>query len=1487
MRFYLPISSSSLMPNYGIDVEAEDEGYDSQLIQQQLTQEQQPEDDDDDDGTVNLFLLDIVNQAAAPSKKDKDVQANRPSPLPKSSPIAARSSPRTGTDTQGTQNTQSSTPSDEGHFAHYMRRQKLAQVQRQKQKLSPLRRPTTRAKPLYRSATPVELPSEGKPDPYEFPASPERDIKPVPVPKRSAASDVEKSKARGKRKRKETKTAPLKREASSEEEDSLPIVSKRPRRGQAKNAATVERAETPEEPVTVRRPRRGQDKPEYSPDLLEKAVRRKRSEVWSRQKGESNVEPSAKRWAVPRSARKSFYAEAEEVAEDELEQGPDADADESEQPVKAEKMTPVVELPLRRSKAELDAETAAASSAAQNKSLEDEMTYKDSHAIIGSSRTRTANRKCASCYSESSNHWSSHLWNEPANGKHYCNNCYSKDYKKKKKAVNAEKQVKKSPPKTALILSSPPATWAKSSKDAAAVTQVPATQSESQPPQSLPLPESAYTVMMRKKQQEAVANVRADPGTEVQVSSPIPETPRRSRRAKSSSAAPQSASPRMLRKPRQHFKDTTSPVAPTSASQIVEEPAVEPSSPDGEAAKRHKTASPEVTMKTSRTTRQPKREAQQEEARACVEPTANARATRSRKLEVSNKLSQIDEEETANFNMDDVPESLFVSQDEEVMEVDMEIQVEGDHEMLDVEEGQGRMIHDDDSPWENEPDEEAEAEAEAAAEDEEEDEDDGSGITSILMAPSPKRVPSQEIAVPQRQPSSQEQKSAATKPQKAACSRKAPLGPSPPPTLVGDHEDELSVESQRGGSSAANNADNSDITMDYGRNPFDEPTFEFTSSSFSATSKCFIKDMLLDPDVRDLTNTTREVRTLIEGVDRKTQHARDIQKLQQFLVADYNAMSAQHNSKEPDEGAICDLYGNIYSNTRKLHKKIYAIIDNDLSDDPDISNGEAASRNKLRKKLFRDIYLFIAPDLLKILRSMMATYCSERAPGMLCFEEIQGVVRITRNLLRIAEDETNQPHRPKQLSDTGNDYHYPEFRKLIKTLENINNSCDTVLEEQAKSEKEKEMEEQRKAEAKKESARKAREKELLQREHEEKRQAEAEEAAEEERIRVEKLRAWQERNAPILNQWKGKEVPRQFARSVPPVHTPNLSYQAPFTGSHGTLAVGMEEVDMKVEDPFALDVRDIRPIVNGRLRPEQPQVDDRPVELRRKPVVAASGRKMPWAQKAQMPQVIVRPHTLPMSNDESDDEAFAAPQPPRQKRKFVHHPITADDEVGPTSNHDDAPLMSHDEPLVPMDLDSEEEELPEHPVARRVPRARIEDEERSLTQRRLDEEQRLKLLKAEAEDIEKERLKKLAAIAKVERRKAGLEVQEREYYATRDEVNLEPDELDEADQEDEADDVEADFDLRKLKMEHAADEEVDVRDEESHAEGDADEIQYEEGEGDIYGVSGDEDDQPDKGTSFFPGNNNKAQNPAKPWTHADLSELITHLKFYGKPSPSA
>ena len=618
MRFRFPNSSSSLMPNCGIDAEAEDEGYDPQLIQHQLTQEQpeddDDDDDDDDDGTVNLFLLDIVNQAAIPSKKEKDAQANRLSSLPKSSPIVARSSPRTWTDTQSTQSTQSSTQSDEGHFAHYMRRQKLAQVQqqKQKQKSSPLRRPTTRAKPLSRSATPGELPIEGKPDPYEIPASPEREIKPVPVPLKSAASDVEKPMAGGKRKRKETASAPVEREASTEEEDPQPIVSKRPRRGQAKNAVTVQRAETPEEPVTARRPRRGQDKPKYSPDSLrkEKATRLKPYELWSRKTKEGNVEPSAKRWAVPRLARKSLDsldAEAEEVAEDEQEHEPEADADESEQSMKVEKTTPVAELPSKRtrsSKAKLEAETAAASSAAQNKSHGDEMTYEDSNAVIGSSPTRKVNRKCASCYSKSSNHWHAHLWNEPANDKHYCNNCYSKDYKKKKKAENAEKQAKASPLKTALdILSSPPSTWAKSSKDAAAVTQVPATQSESQPSQYPPLPESAYTFMMRKKQQEALAKVQAESQTEVRVSSPIPETPKRSRRAKSSSVAPRPASPRVLRKPRQHFKDTTSPVAPPSASQIAEEPAVEPSSPGAEATKRHKSASPEVTVRPSRTTR--------------------------------------------------------------------------------------------------------------------------------------------------------------------------------------------------------------------------------------------------------------------------------------------------------------------------------------------------------------------------------------------------------------------------------------------------------------------------------------------------------------------------------------------------------------------------------------------------------------------------------------------------------------------------------------------------------------------------------------------------------------------------------------------------------------------------------------------------------------------------------------------------------------------
>ena len=308
-------------------------------------------------------------------------------------------------------------------------------------------------------------------------------------------------------------------------------------------------------------------------------------------------------------------------------------------------------------------------------------------------------------------------------------------------------------------------------------------------------------------------------------------------------------------------------------------------------------------MKPSRTTRQSSREARQEEPRASVEPPVNAKATRSRRVEVANELSQIEEEVEQE-------ESLFVCQDEEVMEVDMEIQVEGDREMLDVGEDQGEMqvvINDDDSPWEEDAAEEAEAEAEDEKDEGVPEEGGVGGITSILMAPSPKKVPSQRIAVLQCPLRSQGQKQAAGQPQKAPTSRQPPPSPSPPLALVEDEDEESSLNSRKEESSVQDGTDNFDTTMDYGRNPFDEPTFKFTSSSFSATSKCFIKDMLIDPDVLEMVKIAKEVRTIVAGVDRKTQQARDIQKLQQFLVADYKAMRAQHYSVQPDEGVICEI----------------------------------------------------------------------------------------------------------------------------------------------------------------------------------------------------------------------------------------------------------------------------------------------------------------------------------------------------------------------------------------------------------------------------------------------------------------------------------------------------------------------------------------------------------------------------------------------------
>lgn len=1367
-------------------MEVED-GDDSQLIQHQLTQEQpgdvedEEEEDDDDDGAVNLFLPDIVeivNKAASTPSKPRAQPSHRPSSAPRISPIAAarqHSSPRSQievTTTQDTESTQSSSQSEElSHFKNYLKKTQQAKTQQAKTKSSPLRRPSSRSKPLSRSSTPIEAYAEGKPDPFEFPSSPEVEVRPAPVEQPAAEKETNESRAGGKRKRKES--------------------------------APVERSVTLEEPVVGKRPRRGQDKPQYSPSSLGKATRSHRGQEAAQEK---SSEPLGK--CGRGRPKKAVDVKIEEQPEE-----TEGQSDEPDEVEEEEEMVPVDSLPAKRarsSQAELDAETPAAFSSVQKPRSLRFKCSEASNAIIGSSSSRFANRKCAKCYATESTHWHTQLFNEEPNGKYYCHNCHSKDYKKKSQSSGEKTQPEKQRQMGLDLVQSSVSTFSKSIKDKA-VTQVAGTQSQP--------PKSAHAAYQYKLQQDAVEEEEREP--EVEASSPIPETPNKRRGAKSSSVAPQSASPRVLRKPRQHFKDTTSPVAepePKAAS--------EPSGRRAQLRKEPEKMNQAAKMKLGRAERHARREEEQEESLAAEAEKVHkkkakkakqsadvVRVTKSNRPNGDGKLDRIvesDEPETANFNMEGVPESLFNGEEEE------EILMEGDCEEAEVD-GQAQPALDEDSPWDENMEEEDEGE------DEESEEEPGEGgvggLSSILMDPSPKKPPSQKIAVPQRQSRAQEQKLANGNRRQATAYREPRRSPSPPSAQ--DDEESGSVESQRKESPARDY--DTQTTMDYGRNPFKEPTFNF-DQDFPAKSRCFLKDMPVDSDVLKLFELTKELQATTAGVDRQTQHARDIAKIRRYLVGDYKSMKEQHDDESPDEDVICDLYANVYTNTRKLHKKINALIDEDLAEDSeDISNGEKVTRDKSRKGLLRDVYLFIVPDLLRLVTAMITTYCANGSPGIYSFEELHGLVRLTLDLLRTADDETNSAHRPKQLPRKDIDYQYPKFKILMKALNDINESCRTILDQQAAYERELQRMRQRKTEAKKKELERQRALELSLREREETKRRKEEEEAEEQRIAKEKLAAWYARNASILQKYKDQPVPRQVT-------------QLGFSSSQ--LQSRRDSVD---DNPFEQDIRNVQPIINGRQQPHktQSQVDNRSVEVRRKPIVSAARRKVPWAQNQT--QRIVRPHALPMSNDDSDDDvAFDPPQEPR--RRVVHYPVIASEDI--ETADDDKAFMA-------MDLDDEVENWPVHPIARGVPRARIEEEELSLTQRRLNEEQKIKVLKAELEDLEKTERKKKEALEEMERRKRELEITEREFYEWRDYLDVQ------------------DEDLGPGEMQ-----------EEAYAQG---EEEYQEDEEEGYDYAEEEDDQSVAVGTSFPGNNNR-MTLVKPWTHDDLSQLIKCLKFYCKSS---
>ncbi|OBT54320.1 hypothetical protein VE04_05544 [Pseudogymnoascus sp. 24MN13] len=140
---------------------------------------------------------------------------------------------------------------------------------------------------------------------------------------------------------------------------------------------------------------------------------------------------------------------------------------------------------------------------------------------------------------------------------------------------------------------------------------------------------------------------------------------------------------------------------------------------------------------------------------------------------------------------------------------------------------------------------------------------------------------------------------------------------------------------------------------------------------------------------------------------------KEIQVLTRNIISSYESIQGLDEHEDPDPVARTEALCSAARDLDRLEVTVRRIIEKKLCDPAKLAARYGGDKGeKWRKRMLKDLFLFVMPDIIRAASAAIFTYGSEGPPGTFDLKEILRYISLVSRLLVIVEDPNNKDHRP-------------------------------------------------------------------------------------------------------------------------------------------------------------------------------------------------------------------------------------------------------------------------------------------------------------------------------------------------------------------------------------------------------------------------------------------------------------------------------------------
>ncbi|OBT97770.2 hypothetical protein VE01_04963 [Pseudogymnoascus verrucosus] len=146
---------------------------------------------------------------------------------------------------------------------------------------------------------------------------------------------------------------------------------------------------------------------------------------------------------------------------------------------------------------------------------------------------------------------------------------------------------------------------------------------------------------------------------------------------------------------------------------------------------------------------------------------------------------------------------------------------------------------------------------------------------------------------------------------------------------------------------------------------------------------------------------------------------KEIQVLTRNIISSYESIQGLDEHEDPDPVARTEALCSAARDLDRLEVTVRRIIEKKLCDPAKLAARYGGDKGeKWRKRMLKDLFLFVMPDIIRAASAAIFTYGSEGPPGTFDLKEILRYISLVSRLLVIVEDPNNKDHRPVAAHNT-------------------------------------------------------------------------------------------------------------------------------------------------------------------------------------------------------------------------------------------------------------------------------------------------------------------------------------------------------------------------------------------------------------------------------------------------------------------------------------